>query len=201
MRDAREALRYRVDALEQELAEKEAEIARLKGEAKEPEPSPPASEDRELDEGAPADTELGTPISDGWLRYVVRPIEWPWVIGAAGAGLLVVLLVSLQDGFQWQVAVVFGVLPVLFANQSGFDVRQRSPSVRVWSALGPFRYTHFEIARIAVPEARTISETNDNGTRARKTYLYWGSRFIRATLKKSDLSRIVAEVAKLGPQK
>ncbi len=207
VRDAKEALRRQVDVLEDTLAEKEAEIARLKadksgekpvkGSPKEKKKKKPPSQSTE-----PVEIRFGTQRADGSIRYVVRPIEWMWVaiLGAVSLGFIVFISMSAVK-IPWAALFVWVPIPLLTTFRAGFDIRPAAREVRVWQSLGPVDYSSHLIQRSIVPEARAVMESaGDSNRKTRVTYLYWGSRFIRATLPRKQLDELVTEVRALVVQ-
>jgi len=211
MRDAKEALRHQVDYLEDALAEKEAEIARLREEAADAKPTAKKRKKKQRiavktepeSEPPPApELKFGALRPDGSVRYVVRPIETIWVGIMAAVSLFFVTFVAMSithgQTFPWPMVPIFSVLPLMPTFRGGFDVHTTEKTIRVWQSWGPINYSSFSLQRLKLPDVRTTMETqNDSDARARVTRLYWGSQHIRTTLPASQLSELMDEARAL----
>ncbi len=216
MRDAKDALRNQVRALEDELAEKEAELARLRreqeeGPASEPEPeSKPAPQKKrpKRKPGPAPEIRLGTLRPDGSVRYLVRPLAKAWIgIMAVVALILTSVIVggAISEGnidtFPWPALLPIVLLPAMLTFRAGFDIDVAKKKIFVWESWGPFTTSSFKLHRLLLPEIRTRMETfsSDSGdTRSRVTRLYWGSKNVRCTIDASLLSEIMTEVRALA---
>ncbi len=206
MRDAKEALRRHVDVLEEELAAKDAEIAWLKAEQRERDQprsktksksktraKPKASHAVEpLD---PRQVRIGKLLPDGTVRYVVRPIEWLWVVIMACVGGLISGVALFDDGGERArlLPLVFGLLPFLVTWNAGVDVDPQTQRMRVWSALGAIRVTRFTVPRVVSP--RVGRQKTEKGVWCA---LYWGNNHVRTTLKPDELGALVTELGRLA---
>jgi hypothetical protein len=213
MRDSKDALRHRVQYLEDTLAEKDAELVRLredkaasrsddkkrKGKKR---PRPDAKREAAPKPVEPWEIRRGKLQPDGSVRYVVRPIEAIWVGIMAAVSILIVAVAGsdmVSDGkaFPWLMIPIFGVMPLAPTFRAGFDVSSEQKTVYVWQSWGPITYSSFTLARLKLPDVRTGVETdidNDGRTsRSRVTRLYWGSQNIVATLKASELRELMDE--------
>jgi hypothetical protein len=206
VRDGKEALRHEVDALRDTLAEKEAEIARLKGErvdrpkaarpAEQPKPRPPRQRG-----GEPLEIRIGRRRADGSVRYVVQPIEWVWV-GFMAAFSTVLAIVSLTSGAHPAVLLIWAILPLGIAIQSGFDVDPEKQQIRGWRSIGFIPFGRFTLPDLHMPQVRNRTESNVNSegydTTVRVTRLHWLNRNLRATLKRDALNELLAEAKKVA---
>lgn len=189
--------------LRDELAEKEAEIARLKGERFEkPEPStPPKPSPPRERSGAPLEIRIGRRRADGSVRYVVRPIEWVWVaiMAAVSIGMA---WVAVSSGGHWAVLLIFAILPLGVAWNAGFDVDPAKQQIRAWQAIGFIRIQSFTLPHMKMPEVRSAIETHTNSdgheSSARVMRLYWGSRNLRVGLKRDALKELLAEAKRVA---
>ncbi|MBX3126217.1 MAG: hypothetical protein KF718_05850 [Polyangiaceae bacterium] len=202
MRDGKEALRNQMNVLEEELAAKDAEIAKLKAAAEQrdkPAPQPQKAKPPPVVEPLdPSQVRVGKPLSDGTIRYVVRPIEWVWVLFAACLGGLITGVVLYDGGGErpWIVPLVFGIFPFLFTWNAGVDVDPRTRRMRAWSGLGPIRVTRFTVASVKAPRVHSSKSDEGPGT---WTGLHWNDEYLRTTLKPDQVSALVAELRQLSP--
>jgi hypothetical protein len=206
VRDSKEALRHEVDVLRDELAEKDAEIARLKGEPIEPpappeEPKPPKPSPPPAHDKGPVEIRIGRRRADGSVRYVVRPIEWVWVAIMAAVSIGIAW-VAFSSGGHWAVLLIFPILPLGVAWNAGFDVNPAKQQIRAWQALGFIRFQSFTLPHANMPQVRSAIETHTNSdgheSRARVTRLYWGSRNLRVGLKREALDELLAEAKRVA---
>jgi hypothetical protein len=134
---------------------------------------------------------------------VVRPIEklWVGIMTVMALGFMGVIAGgSISDGkpIPWLALLIWIPLPLMPTSSAGFDVDVERRTVRVWESWGFFRYKQVTLPRLAVPDVRSMHRLGtDTKKRTRVRLLYWGSRFIPASLAKSTLTELVAEARQL----
>jgi len=151
-----------------------------------------------VDEERVVELRLGSLRPDGSIRYIVRPIEWIWIVGTevVGVGLATYLLLSSPS--SWITLPIFAVIPVFMTFRSGFDVRLGEKEIVAWNSLGPIRYSSFTVTRLKPPEIRSVKELIEDSNRTQRvTYLHWGARSLRTTIPRPQVSELVSEVEAL----
>lgn len=151
-------------------------------------------------DGSEMTVQLGRVRGDGTVRYVVRPIEWRWAIGM-GVASVVLAVVSLTSGMHWAGLAIWCLLPLLVMWRSGFDVNAARGTIRGWNALGFVPLGGFTVTALEPPQVRARVESNTDSEgyehSARVTRLWWGSRNLRATLPKEQLSELMREAKRV----
>ncbi len=158
------------------------------------------SETEEPSDGRPL--RFGRRNADGSVRFVVRPIQWSWVIGVSVVGLAFSAYFIVSDGAPWYILAIFLALPFFMTWHEGFDVRPRETEIYGWKALGPIPYGTFTLRHLKLPDVRSSIETHtsSDGTesRARVTRLWWGNRNLRVGMKRGELDALLDEAETVG---
>jgi hypothetical protein len=159
-----------------------------------------SGETRRVNDAGDLTVQIGTVLRDGSVRYVVRPVDWRWVVGM-GLASLVLAVVSLTSGMDWYGLVIWCALPLGVAWRSGFDVNAARGTIRGWNALGFVPLGSFTLTSLEPPQVRSRveSHTDNEGYEhsARVTRAWWGSRSLRVTLPKERLSELMSEAKRV----
>jgi hypothetical protein len=142
------------------------------------------------------------------VRFVVRPVDAPWVMIMAIAALAMGWFIAREmvhagnESSVWGLLVLV-ILPLAPTFRAGFDLDVEKRTTRVWQAWGPITYASFTWKQLKMPQVRTgmESRTNSEGieSRSRVTRLYWGTKNIRSTLKPGKLTELLEEARELVP--
>jgi hypothetical protein len=147
---------------------------------------------------------IGRVLANGSVRYVVRPIEWRWVLGMAVTSL-VLSVVSFTSGAAWYALLIWLVLPMCVAWRSGFDVDVSHGMIRGWNALAFIPIGGFTLTSLQLPDVRTAVESHTdsegNERSGKITRLWWGHRNLRVCLPPERLRALMKEARRViaGP--